>query len=499
RIKDSILISYTLENTDNKPHDIGVRIMLDTKLGSNDGAPFRIGTRSITSEEKFGAASLFDYWQAFDALTSPNVIAQGSIRLLDEGIKPPDSMYLVNWGTLVDFPWDFEYKMGRSFIRAGETEKDTSLALYWNAKSLGAKQKRTHRTLYGLGGITLAPGELSLGLTAPAEIYSTSKKEILVMGYILNTGGFDSKNTVATFILPPEFKLMSGQNQYSLGLLRPGEEKQIPIKLKLKNKKPGKKRIGLKISSETLEKNEIYREIEVLSPPVVTGSLRVPKKQLVKYNYFIDATLKLKNKTKHKIGKLTASIDLDKNLELPFFEIKKKEILNLYPGKEVNINWKLKIKDPGNVKNNISAKVSSALFAQKKFTAYTKLSKPQQKIELINSKETIKAGDYFYLELNVNNPRVFKNLDLSVSYNNNMLKFNRISYSSWLIKSTQTGKVTQEPNLVMVSGLNNQDKNYEQKIIKIHFQAIKEGSADFILKKDGEIIKIKTINIKEKE
>ena len=40
RVKDMVLISYAIKNNDVVSHNVGVRLMLDTKLGSNDGAPF---------------------------------------------------------------------------------------------------------------------------------------------------------------------------------------------------------------------------------------------------------------------------------------------------------------------------------------------------------------------------------------------------------------------------------------------------------------------------
>jgi hypothetical protein len=496
RVKDTILISYKVINNDQKKHKVGIRIMLDTKLGSNDGAPFRIGTRSITSEEKFYGKALFDYWQTFDHLASPNVIAQGSIKVPEEGIYPPDKMYLVNWGTLADFVWDFKYTPGRSFIRAGEIEKDTSLALYWNPIEIAPKKERTVKTLYGLGGVSLAAGELSLGLTAPAEIYSASKKEILVMGYILNSGGFDSKNTIATFRLPSAFKLITGKLRYDIGLLKAGEVRQFPIKIALKKRKPGKQKLGITITSDTLEPNEIYRDIEILSAPAVHAVLRVPKKQYVKYNHFVDVTLELKNKTKHVIDKLFASLDTSNNLSLPKFEIHKKEINNLKPGAKVALNWKVKIKNPKIKKNKFIATVSSSLSEPKKYIAMINLKRPRQILKFKPSKKRIKKDDYFFIDCILENLRPYKNLDLIITYNNHMLEYNRISIPPWIKKTKQEGKITQEPNRIIISNLNNKSEDYLQDICKIHFKAKKEGSTELLIKKNNKVLKVINLKIK---
>src|SRR5262249_44317444 len=39
---DTCLIRYTLENKDDQPHAVGIRFLLDTFIGANDGVPFTI-------------------------------------------------------------------------------------------------------------------------------------------------------------------------------------------------------------------------------------------------------------------------------------------------------------------------------------------------------------------------------------------------------------------------------------------------------------------------
>lgn len=80
RVKDSALIEYEITNKTKKSITLGIRVMLDTKLGSNDGAPFRIGSRAITSEILVPKADLLPYWQTFDSLTAPTVVAQGTLE-----------------------------------------------------------------------------------------------------------------------------------------------------------------------------------------------------------------------------------------------------------------------------------------------------------------------------------------------------------------------------------------------------------------------------------
>src|SRR5262249_12121915 len=42
RFMDTCVIRYKLENKDTRPHNVGIRVLLDTMIGDNDGVPFTI-------------------------------------------------------------------------------------------------------------------------------------------------------------------------------------------------------------------------------------------------------------------------------------------------------------------------------------------------------------------------------------------------------------------------------------------------------------------------
>jgi hypothetical protein len=51
---DTVRISYIVKNKGNRTHRVGTRIMMDTMLGNNDAAPFRIpGYGPVTKETQF--------------------------------------------------------------------------------------------------------------------------------------------------------------------------------------------------------------------------------------------------------------------------------------------------------------------------------------------------------------------------------------------------------------------------------------------------------------
>jgi hypothetical protein len=158
-----------LENLDlSNSHNVGLRVLLDTMLGGNDGAPFQIpGTGAVTTEHEYTGASIPDYWQSFDDLNNPTVISQGTLRGYDA--TAPDRVIFASWPEFYNTQWDYTITSGKIF---GSTDyPDSSVGLYWNPITLGPGERIEYVTYYGLSGLSqsmLPP--LTLSVTAPLSI-----------------------------------------------------------------------------------------------------------------------------------------------------------------------------------------------------------------------------------------------------------------------------------------------------------------------------------------
>ncbi len=472
RVRDSALISYTVKNLGDAPHKIGVRLMLDTKLGANDGAPFRIGTKAFESEARFSQAELQDYWQTFDSLTSPNVMAQGTLR--GEGLTPPDRMFLVNWGTLSDYPWEFNYEEGRSFVRAGELEKDTALALYWDEREVAAGSHYSVKTLYGMASLTLAPGALSLGLAAPGEAYFNSKQELLIVGYVSNTGGYDSTNTVATFDLPNGFRVVNGSLKENIGRLAAGQTRQLPLKVVVSGASAGTQYIRLSAESESLDPNSIQREIEIIAPPKITAEFIVPFQKTVTYNPYFDARLKFTNSTKHTAEPVQVKLRAGTNAVLPTYEFSQKFVPALKAGESTSVHWKVKVKDPKKTSANVGVDIYPTLGQFQSFDKTIQIRPPKIEFTLQSSRPTMNVGDYFYVSFGMRFAKPSDNISCSLQYDNQATRYLRHSLGDW----------SKESNVIMTTHSKNTD---------FHFRAEKAGVATFVLKKSGSTVN--TLNI----
>ncbi|MGE5575843.1 MAG: hypothetical protein ACM3TT_01450, partial [Syntrophothermus sp.] len=278
-LPDTAQIMYTVTNLDKKAHLVGLRIMLDTMLGGNDGAPFRFGERALVADAVIQAGQMPDFWQAFDTLSDPKVMAQGTLQ--GPGVTRPDKVYLSNWGALADGPWDFDFRPGRDFLRQGEFELDSAVALYWDPLPLQPGEKRVYVAWYGLGGITIAPGALSVGVSSPGEVYadagSGKKSNLPVMAYIENTGDVEARNVVASISLPKGLTLASGQqSRRVVGNLAGHSSTQIAWRVIANGEAIGLLRYKVQVEAANVDLNNVERTVRVVAPPKISIQLGDP-------------------------------------------------------------------------------------------------------------------------------------------------------------------------------------------------------------------------------
>ena len=214
-LDDTMQIQYRVINKGSQTHRIGIRLLLDTKLGMEDGAPIRLGEQVISTETALGSAQIPEFWQAFDNLEHPQVIAQGTLRGGD--LTAPNAVLIANWGTLADKSWHVPLT-GQGFIREGEDEPDTAFALFWEG-DLAPGQAKSYTTHYGLGGVTISRGRLSLGVTSPREVIRGQSFKIIA--YIENIEQGAVENGYVRLELPGGFST-SRSRERKLGKIEGG-------------------------------------------------------------------------------------------------------------------------------------------------------------------------------------------------------------------------------------------------------------------------------------
>jgi hypothetical protein len=273
---DTAKIQYTVINRGSVPAEVGLRVMLDTMVGDNDGAPFRIGSHEVTGDFEMAGAAAPDFWQAFDSLAKPAVIAQGTLKGGD--VTTPDRLVFTNWGKAADHPWEIPLKPGADFTRTGEDELDSSLVMFWQPRTVNPGEPLTVVIYYGLGGITFSPGNTYLGITAPAEVlYSLDQaRDYQVLLYLEHRGEVKAEKVTVNLELPEGLDCVSGPPQVELAELIPGVTRQLSWTIRPNGKAQGETQFTIKVAGTRLEANQVTRRLWIIGPPRLEGALAIP-------------------------------------------------------------------------------------------------------------------------------------------------------------------------------------------------------------------------------
>jgi hypothetical protein len=156
---DTCLVHYRIENGDNVPHRVGLRFLLDTFIGNNDGVPFLIpGHRQLcsTTADFRRAEDVPDFIEAyeFDDLERPGTVAQVRLRLA--GMEAPSRVTLGAWPNpkLRIATARQEKTLWEVPLVSLRTLNDSAVTMYWSERQVEAGGAREMAFTYGLGSVS---------------------------------------------------------------------------------------------------------------------------------------------------------------------------------------------------------------------------------------------------------------------------------------------------------------------------------------------------------
>jgi hypothetical protein len=162
---DTCLIVYEMENLGDETRTVGLRFMLDTMIGSNDGVPFLLpGQKALETRQKVFSdpSSIPAFISAYENedINNPGTIAQVGLKV-GGGLEAPDKVILCAWPnrglgdprakgeeTLWDVPV-FDMKAVQK-----DGQGDSAVIIYWEPKELKKGEVRKVGFTYGLGSLT---------------------------------------------------------------------------------------------------------------------------------------------------------------------------------------------------------------------------------------------------------------------------------------------------------------------------------------------------------
>jgi hypothetical protein len=193
---ETAVVRYRIENMGKKARHVGLRVMVDTMIGDNDGAPFVVPGLPGLVDDLRDFAPPGPVPNFVQVLERPNLKDPGLIALmhfkLGGKVETPTRASLTHWpGTSRE--WEVPMR---------PIGQDSSVVLYWNEKELKPGEKREVGFAYGLGHVTTKMGRL--GLVVEGDFSAGGEIDLIAL---VSKPAADEKLTVQ---LPKGFSLVKG-------------------------------------------------------------------------------------------------------------------------------------------------------------------------------------------------------------------------------------------------------------------------------------------------
>jgi hypothetical protein len=204
-VLDTCLVWYHIENYGGVPEKVGIRFLLDTYIGANDGVPFAApGVKGLIDDKRdFKGSEMPPYLEAVeggDDKDHPGTVARlglKNIRLPGVTLESPDEVIVCQ------FPgerqrWDPPQPLRSIKEGAKSGDKgDSAVLLYWPVQELKPKGERDVGFTYGLSELDISTEGAGLALSTPDTV--APELDFLVTAYVYNgTKGEEVELTLPT-------------------------------------------------------------------------------------------------------------------------------------------------------------------------------------------------------------------------------------------------------------------------------------------------------------
>lgn len=193
---DTVQVNYRVVNRDNNSHRVGIRIMLDTMLASNDDAPFRItGTGNVTSAKVYSGSAVPASYQVYDNLDYPTTLATGYLYRTND--RKPDLVQFCNWGEIESSDWNHS-------VSDGDYLGDSAVGVYFNPVTVSAGDSTSVNTYYGVAvGASISEAGHGIGYSGNKDVSFVIRdafSDQYISGAdvtVISSNGTDTKTTSA--------------------------------------------------------------------------------------------------------------------------------------------------------------------------------------------------------------------------------------------------------------------------------------------------------------
>jgi hypothetical protein len=239
RLLDTCLVYYTVENQDDQKHTVGLRFLLDTYIGRNDGVPFTVPGQPGLVDEKAdykGPAEVPDFVQVLENadLKDPGTVAQVNLRLGGK-LEAPERVSLTHWPGRRNDLWikfDVPVVPMATPLEKDEGQGDSAVVLYWGPRDLEAHGVREVGFTYGLGSMaTGTTGRLGISVGGALVVHN----ELTVVGLVTKP----APGETVTLELPEGLTLAAGTPATQPVPPRGASKRPSPVTWRVQANRPG--------------------------------------------------------------------------------------------------------------------------------------------------------------------------------------------------------------------------------------------------------------------
>ncbi len=272
-------VTYTLENRGDVRQPVGLRYLLDTFIGTNDGVPFNIPGQGLcdTSHNFKKAEDVPDFVTALerDNVKDPGTVAHVTLKA-GGGLEAPSRVILGAWpdGNL----WKLDHRAMKQetlwdvpvlSMRDEALERpDSAVTIYWDPRELKAGDKRVVGFAYGLGEVSSSDnGSLGLALSGTRDSF-VDGGEFSLTAYVKDP---KDKQTATLTLGTKRLSLVEGKETQDVPKLDPNVKSTYsPVTWKIRSTRGG--RFELQVTLSTGAKQSI--PVNVYSTGLMEGAAR---------------------------------------------------------------------------------------------------------------------------------------------------------------------------------------------------------------------------------
>ena len=259
RYLDTVRVRYLIENKGSDDAKVGLRMLLDTMIGDNDGVPFTVPGRSglVGKMAEFATAKdVPDFIQVLENadLKNPGVVAFLNLKL-GAAVEAPSRVLLTQWPgrTMPLERWDIPLRP----FNGNDPEPDSAVVMYWGEQPLRAGAKRELGFSYGRGTLSVSTNK-HLGISVGGSF--TPGGSMTVVALVNDP----AKGETLELKLPPGLNLSSQSAKQTVPSVPEGQAQQSPVTWHIQAEREGTFTIEVLSSTNVTQKTSITIKTKTL-------------------------------------------------------------------------------------------------------------------------------------------------------------------------------------------------------------------------------------------